>query len=154
MRGKGLEARLVSSEDKAFRALMKELEGECTRRFGKGAGRMCMADPDAETISTCVILKNGQGIACGLLQDLDGETAQVRCLYVKPEFRKLGLGVDVIQTLELQGLWQGCMFVAAAVSREMKECFGLCKKLGFQKTAPWAGFSGDKNWTCLKKEIE
>ena len=86
MRGKGLEARLVSAEDKAFRALVKEVEGECTRRFGKSAGQLCLADSDAEIISTCVILKNGQGIACGLLQDLDGDTAQVRCLYVKPEF--------------------------------------------------------------------
>ncbi len=154
MRGKGLEARLVSTEDKAFRALVKELEGECTRRFGKDAKQLCLADPDAEVISTCVILKNGQGIACGLLQDLDGETAQMRCLYVKPEFRKLGLGVDVIQTLELQGLWQGCMSVGMTTSREMKECSGLCKKLGFQKSAPWVEFSGDKSWICLKKEIE
>ena len=147
MRGKGLEARLVSHEDKAFRGLLKEMEGECARRFGKNGKEICRP-ADGEVISTCVILKNGQGIACGILQPLDEQTAQVRCLYVKQEFRGQGLGTDVIQTLELQGLWQGFFQIALSHTRDMKECAALGKKLSFRKSP------GDNGWIWLKKDIE
>ena len=154
MRGKGLEARLVSPEDKAFRGLLRELEQACARRYGQAGKTVCRLGKDAEVISTCVILQNGQGIACGLIQTLEEDCAQLLCLYVKPEYRRKGLARDVIQTLELQGMWQGCMTLAMAVTKEMKEAVAMGKNLSFQKAVPWGIYKTDKAWMCLKKEIE
>jgi len=151
VRGKNLEARLVSVSDKRFCALVRELEGECGRRFGKNARSVCQY-PKEEIITACVMLKDGQAIACGAAYQRGEELAVLTCMYVKPEVRRQGLGRDIYETLELQALWQGCSAVGVGLYGGMKECSALFQKLGFAKSDPWNG--GDRSLRYMTKDIE
>lgn len=154
MKQKGLEARLVPGSDKTFAALTRELDQEYVRRFGDVALRYRQYNGLENIQTACLILKEGKAVACGAIQELDGETAELKRIYVKPEHRKNGLGRMVVETLELQALWQGYTRSALETGREMPEAISLYKRLGYREAEPWRPFAGDEICICMAKELE
>ncbi len=145
---KELEARLVSAEDKRFRQLAKELDG-CL------SGKMREEHRKLDSILTaCVMLKDGQAVACGAIRELDESCAEVTHIYVKPEHRKNGLGKKVLETLELQALWQGYLSTGLAAALSMKEANRLFRKCGYEQAYPWKPWAGEKFCVCMLKDME
>lgn len=148
MKGKELEARLVSAEDKRFRQLVRELEGGLSGKLKEEYRKL------DNILTACVVLKDGQAIACGAIRELDESCAEVTHVYVKPEQRKNGLGRKVLETLELQALWQGYMSTALVAQLGMKEANRLFRKFGYEAAYPWKNWAGEKSCVCMLKDIE
>lgn len=148
MKGKELEARLVSAEDKRFRQMVRELESCLSGKLKEESRKM------DHILTACVILKEGQPIACGAIRELDESCAEVTHVYVKPEHRKNGLGRKVLETLELQALWQGYMSTALVAGLGMKEATRLFRTFGYEAAYPWKPWAGEKTCVCMLKDIE
>ena len=148
MKGKVLEARLVSAEDKRFRQMARELESCLSGKLKEESRKM------DHILTACVILKEGQAGACGAIRELDESCAEVTHLYVKPEYRKTGLGCKVLETLELQALWQGYLSTGLVAALSMKEANRLFRKFGYEQAYPWKPWAGEKSCVCMLKDIE
>ena len=96
---------------------------------------------------------DGTPAACGAIQPLDGDTAELKRVYVLPEFRRRGLARQVVEQLELQALFHGYQFIALETGRAMPEAAALYTKLGYRETEPWGPFAGDPLCLCMKKEL-
>lgn len=151
---KELEARLVYGADPKFAALAWELDQEYVRRFGETALKYRQYNSLEKITAACLILKEGKAVACGGIQELDECTAELKRVYVKPEYRKNGLGRKIVETLELQALWQGYTRAALETGREMPEAVSLYTRLGYKEVEPWGPFVGDEVCICMAKDLE
>lgn len=142
MRGGKRELRLTGGDDPKFRALVRKLDQEYVDRFGETALQYRPYNT-LEKIEA----------ACGAIQPLDEDTAELKRVYVLPEFRRRGLARQVAEQLELQALFHGYQFMVLETGRAMPEAVALYTKLGYQETKPWGPFAGDELCLCMKKEL-
>ena len=149
MRGGKRELRLTGGDDPKFRALVRKLDQEYVDRFGETALHNTLEKIEA----ACLLLVDGTPAACGAIQPLDGDAAELKRVYVLPEFRRRGLARQVIEQLELQALFHGYRFLALETGRAMPEAAALYTKLGYRETEPWGPFAGDELCLCMKKEL-
>ena len=147
MRGGRRELRLTGGDDPKFRALVRKLDREYVDRFGETANTLEKIE------AACLLLVDGTPAACGAIQPLDGDTAELKRVYVLPEFRRRGLARQVVEQLELQALFHGYQFMALETGRAMPEAAALYTKLGYRETGPWGPFAGDPLCLCMKKEL-
>ena len=142
---KGLEARLVSGDNKLFLALERENKGipAAYRDYYKLDGEA----------TVCRILQDKQAIACAAFRVMDEERAELLRLYVKPEHRKKGLARQLLDTLELQAMFQGCTHLVLAVEKSAKQVLNLYKSLEYRESKAWPPFVGDGKMLCLSKEL-
>lgn len=149
MRGGRRELRLTGGDDPKFRALVRKLDQEYVDRFGETALHNTLEKIEA----ACLLLVDGTPAACGAIQPLDGDAAELKRVYVLPEFRRRGLARQVVEQLELQALFHGYQFMALETGRGMPEAVALYTKLGYRETEPWGPFAGDELCLCMKKEL-
>lgn len=142
---KGLEARLVSRENKQFISLERE-----NKRKTEPYQEYYKLDEEA---TVCLILQDNQAIACGAFRVRDEEQAELIRLYVKPEFRNKGHARQILDTLELHAMFQGCTHMLAALEKNEKATRNLYQSLAYQQTKAWKPFVGDKKILCVSKEL-
>lgn len=142
---KGLEARLVSAANKQFQGLERENKSQT------GAYQEHYKLDGEATV--CLLLWDNQAIACGAFRLIDEERAELLRLYVKPEHRKKGHAKQILDTLELQAMFQGCTNMVLAVGKNAKEARNLYKSLEYRDVQAWAPFAGDGKIICLSKEL-
>lgn len=153
MRGGKRELHLTDGADPRFRSLVRRLDQEYVDRFGEVARTYQPYNTLEKIEAACLLLAEGRAVACGAIQPLDEETAELKRIYVLPEYRRQGLARQVVEQLELQALFQGYRFLALETGRAMPEAIGLYTKLGYRETAPWGPFAGDQLCVCMKKEL-
>ena len=125
---KGLEARLVSGQNKQFQML----DRECGSKGVYGAYLKAGAED-----TVCLILQDGQAVACGVFREVDEERAELTRLYVKPEFRRRGYARHLLDTLETQAIFQGFGVLCAAVEKNSKELQTLLRSMEYQPEKAW-----------------
>lgn len=153
MKGQNLEIRLVAAKDPRFQKLRQEYERDCKSRFANLAAKyeqMCSAE---NLEQSCVLFSAGQPIACGGFEPMDEETAQLKLVYVRPEQRRKGYAGQMIETLELQAMFQGYMRMVLVLPRKAPEATLFRRALGYQEAKPWGAFVGDGALICLEKEL-
>ena len=153
MTGSRRELRLTGGEDPGFRALVRLLDQEYVDRFGAVALNYQPYNTLEKIEVACLLVENGTPAACGAIQPLDGDTAELKRVYVRPECRRRGLARQVVEQLELQALFRGYRFLALETGRAMPEAIALYASLGYRETEAWGPFQGDSLCLCLKKEL-
>ena len=153
MRRKPRELRLTSGADPQFRALVRQLDQEYIDRFGPVAQTYQPYNTLENIQVACLLFLEGQAVACGALQPLEGDTAELKRVYVRPEYRRRSCGRQVVEQLELQALFLGYRVLALETGRAMPEAIGLYTKLGYREASPWGPFVGDSLCLCMKKEL-
>ena len=142
MRGGKRELRLTGGDDPKFRAMVRKLDQEYVDRFGETALQYRPYNTLEKIEAACLLIVDGTPAACGAIQPLDEDTAELKRVYVLPEFRRRGLARQVVEQLELQALFHGYQFMALETGRAMPEAVALYTKLGYRETKPWGPFAG------------
>ena len=153
MRGGRRELRLTGGDDPKFRALVRKLDQEYVDRFGETALQYRPYNTLEKIEAACLLIVDGTPAACGAIQPLDEDTAELKRVYVLPEFRRRGLARQVVEQLELQALFHGYQFMALETGRAMPEAVALYTKLGYRETEPWGPFARDELCLSMKKEL-
>ena len=153
MSGKGSEARLTHGGDPRFRELVRALDREYEERFGATAlkYRSCHSLDDIR--QACLLLRDGQVVACGAFREMEEGTAELKRVYVRPEHRRRGCARQVVEVLELQALFQGFGRMVLETGRDMPEAISLYRGLGYRETAPFGIVVGDPDTLCMEKEL-
>ena len=153
MRGGRRELRLTSGDDPKFRALVRKLDQEYVDRFGETALRYQPYNTLEKIEAACLLLVDGTPAACGAIQPLDGDTAELKRVYVLPEFRRRGLARQVVEQLELQALFQGFGRMVMEIGRDIPEAISLYRKMGYREIETLTIFADNKDTLCMEKEL-
>jgi GNAT superfamily N-acetyltransferase len=75
--------------------------------------------------------------ACGAIKDLGDGFAELKRLYVRPQFRGIGLGKQITETLMDRALAFGYLKLRLDTLRRLEPALALYSSLGFAETAPY-----------------
>jgi putative acetyltransferase len=94
--------------------------------YAPPAGRLALA------------LAEGQTAGCIALRGLDGQRAEAKRLYVRPEFRGQGIGLALLEWLIGQARTAGYSEMLGDTMPVMRRALAMYDRLGFQQTGPYS----------------
>ncbi len=80
---------------------------------------------------------NGKPAGCVGLRPLDSETAEMKRLYVRPDFRGRGIGRSLVEWVVAQGRRLGYQRMRLDTVPIMTEAIALYREVGFREISPY-----------------
>jgi putative acetyltransferase len=124
------------------RALIAELEAELDLpvyplevRYGYSAEKLI-----AERVAFFVIWVDGEPTGCGGIQFYDNEYGELKRMFVRPQYRGLGLGKKMLQHLEGYAQHHGIAITRLETGTYQHEAIGLYERMGFRKIPPFGEY--------------
>jgi putative acetyltransferase len=94
------------------------------------------APPDGRLL---IALVDGAPAGCVALRRLDASRAEGKRLWVRPAFRRHGIGRALLERLRLEAIAAGYREIAGDTLPVMGEALGLYERLGFERQEGIAG---------------
>jgi len=94
--------------------------------YAPPAGRLALA------------LDSGEPAGCVALRGLDGQRAEAKRLYVRPEFRGRGIGLALLEWVIGQARTAGYREMLGDTMPVMRRALAMYDRLGFQQTGPYS----------------
>jgi GNAT superfamily N-acetyltransferase len=135
-------------------ALIAELEAQLAplyppvSRHGFSVERLI-----AEDVAFFVLRADGLPAACGGVKLFGDEYAEVKRMYVRPQFRGQGFARRVLAHLEGYALAQGHSCLRLETGIYQREALGLYESVGFRRIPPFGNYSDDPVSLCYEKRI-
>lgn len=114
-----------------FKNYEQEIANHLPGRFGPPGGCLLLAK------------NKGKPAGCVVLLDLGNNICEMRRLFVRPEFRRLGVGRALAKAIVEQGRNMGYALMRLNTNRRMPEADKLYRSLGFGEIEPYEYFEVD-----------
>lgn len=112
-------------------AYYRELDERFDGGFDPGAGGY--APPDEETGEVFLVLRIGdRPVGCGMVHRLDGETAEIKRMWIAPEVRGLGLARRLLGDLEERARAMGVARIRLDTNATLGEAQALYSRSGYK----------------------
>lgn len=152
-KGDFVEIEFVGSDNADFRALAAKLDAYYFTLVGEV--QLQYAEPNRpENMSALAVAYDGKTpIACGAWKAMDGETAEIKRIFVEPAFRRQGVATALVRALEESAAASGRrkLILETAVDTPNSHCLYL--SLGYQIRNYYGSPAGAENCLCFEKEI-
>ena len=136
------------------RKCLEAYYGEIDRRFDGGfqldGGNPFDPQDAIPPVGWFVLARlHGEAVGCGALKRLDGQTGEIKRVWVSPQVRGFGVAERMMQRLECLAREAGFTTVKLDTNRALTEAHGLYRKLGYRETEryndnPYAHFWFEK----------
>jgi GNAT superfamily N-acetyltransferase len=137
-------------------AMIRALNTELAERYPEeGANHFRL---DGEEVAEgrggfLVAYHEGDAVACGAIRRLDSETAEIKRMYVEPQFRGQGLGRRLLTRLETEGRRLGVKRIVLETGERQPEALALYERAGFRRVSPFGEYVGSPLSVCMAKEL-
>ena len=109
----------------------------------------------AAGLGTFVVARaDGRAIGCGALRKLDEKTAEVKRMYVEPEFRGHGVAKRVLEHLEGAARDLGVHRLVLETGIYQAEAIELYRGAGFRPIRCWGEYAKSLTSLCFEKTID
>ncbi len=98
-----------------------------------------------------VIYKDNKPVACGAFKAFDSDTAEVKRVFVKADFRGQGISKLLIRQLEEMIKGKGYKFAVLETGVKQKEAIGLYTRMGYEIIPNYEPYVGMIESVCMKK---
>ena len=92
-------------------------------------------------------------IACGAWKWLDEDTAELKRLYVLPEFRRKGVARGLIEVLEVHAAAAGASRMILETAVDTTDSHQLYLAAGYRLTDYYGSPAGEANCLCFHKNL-
>lgn len=135
--------------------LIDELDGHLTlvypaeSRHGYSVEKLLQ-----EKVAFFVIRCDGIAAGCGGVKLFGKEYGELKRMYVRPQFRGLGLGKLMIDHLSAYAHKQGVGVLRLETGIHQTEAIGLYEKMGFQLIPPFGAYQEDTLSRFYEKQVD
>lgn len=112
--------------------------------------------PEPSPLSNPLVLLaslDSQTMGCVALQALGKGSAEIKRLFVLPEFRRQGVARQLIQALEQHALLQGVMYMRVETGNKQSGAIALYQEMAYQPIAPFGAYIGNPVSRCFEKQL-
>lgn len=149
-----LEIREVAPEDRDLHALIEKLDEELLRRYpAEGIFGLDFSDPKVKEMTFCVAYAGGRPVGCAGLRPLDETAAELKRMYVEPEYRGRGVASAILKYIEGKAVERGFGLIKLETGPKQPEAIGLYKKLGYRQIELFGEYVGCVHSYCMEKEL-
>lgn len=143
----------TTSDNKDFRELVFQLDGDLNERYGK-----TQAEYDKynviESIDTVVVAyADGNAAGCGCFINYDKETVEIKRMFVKKEMRGKGISKIILEELENWAAEKGCLYSILETGIGQHEAIGLYEKFSYKRIDNYGQYANMPLSVCMKKNL-
>jgi putative acetyltransferase len=106
-----------------------------------------------EGVAFFVARANGEAAGCGGVQLYGTEYGELKRMYVRPQFRGLGLGKLMLEHLAAHALQNGVTLLLLETGIHQKEAIGLYEGFGFKRVPQFGKYKDDPLSIFYEKRI-
>lgn len=100
-----------------------------------------------------VAYSDGKPIGCGAFKPFSEKEAEIKRMFVLPEFRGQGLGRKILKNLEYWAEESNFDFCILETSRDMPNAIKLYQKAGYSSIQNYGPYKDVESSICMKKWI-
>jgi len=101
-----------------------------------------------------IVYKNEFPVGIGAYKEYDSQTAEIKRMYTRPDYRGQGIAKTIITELELWAKEEGYSMAILETGHLQKDAIGLYQKLGYEITDNFGQYIGVENSVCMKKILK
>jgi GNAT superfamily N-acetyltransferase len=103
---------------------------------------------------TFLVARDGsRAVGCGAIRLIDGETAEVKRMYVEPDQRGRGVGRAVLASLEAAARRLRARRLVLETGTHSPEALALYGRAGFTQIDCWGEYATSPTSVCLEKKL-
>ena len=147
------EIKRTTSSDAAFQNLVRLLDMDLAIRDGEDHSFYSQYNKIADIKHVVVYYTGALPVACGAFKAFDDKTAEIKRMYVMPDYRGKGIAGIVLRELEL---WAAELNFTACIletGKKQPEAIRLYEKAGYTIIPNYGQYEGVENSVCMRKEI-
>lgn len=135
-----------------FRALAAKLDEYYFSLVGDVQNRYAEFNRPENMDALVVAYQDEMAVAIGAWKRRDNETAEMKRIYVCPEYRRKGIARALLQTLEDHSAFHGCKRWILETARTTDASHKLYLSLDYKITDYYGSPAGESNCLCFVKE--
>ena len=138
----------------AARELIAELDEYLNRLYA--AERNYLLDIEAlaaPEVAFFIARCDGEIAACGALRRLDGASAEIKRMYVRPRFRGRGIGRAVLLALEAHARAEGIALLVLETGVDQPEALALYERHQFVRRERYGEYQDDPTSLFFEKRL-
>ena len=107
-----------------------------------------------DTIRNVVVAYSGETpVGCGAFKPWDEDTAEIKRMYVQPEFRGQGVAKSVLSQLENWAAELGYHTCILETAKTMTDAVGLYQRCGYSVVPNYGQYAGVESSVCMQKNL-
>ena len=107
----------------------------------------------SEQVAFFVIRHDGAAAGCGGVKLFGSEYGEVKRMYVRPQFRGLGLAKLMLDHLAEYAREHGVGLLRLETGIYQREAIGLYERMGFHRIPPFGPYTDDPLSRCYEKQV-
>lgn len=144
----------TDGEDKIFRELCDSLDGELNQIIGAGKQEKYDKYNQPDSIhNVIVVFYEGKAIACGAYKLYDGETVELKRIYVDESVRGQGIGKELVRRLEADARIAGFRYAVLETGKKLTSAAGMYKKLGYKIIPNYGQYIDMPESICMSRKL-
>jgi GNAT superfamily N-acetyltransferase len=143
----------ANSDHPHFALLASELEAELRIRDGENHELYAQLNKVDILDHVLIAYKKDAPAGCGALRIYAPGTMEMKRVYVKPEFRKMGIAAELVAQLETWCIELGNFSCILETGKNQPEAISLYKKLSYQEIPKFGIYQHSENSVCFRKEL-
>lgn len=136
-----------------FQALVRELDKDLALRDGAEHDFYNQFNSIASIKYAVVAYQGEVPIGCGAIKEFDGETAEVKRMFVPLHLRGKGIAPAVLAELEQWAKELGYKKCILETGKKQPEAIGLYTKCGYRVIPNFGQYQGVENSMCFEKNL-
>ena len=143
----------TSSDDSDFLNLVVLLDKELKKRDGDDHTFFAQFNKLDKIKNVVVNYEEDIPVGCGAFKEYDKKTAEIKRMFVKPQFRKKGIAVKILNELESWAKELNFSECILETGKKQPEAIRLYQKSGYTLIPNYGQYVTVENSVCMKKSI-
>ena len=148
-----IEIKYSTSPPADFIQLNKLLDDDYYQRFGEVALKYRPYNTLENIKDFFVAYDHGKPAGCACFRYFDKESAELKRVFILPEYRRQGIAHRLATACEKAAKSQGYRYMVLETGVEMTDAIALYQKLGYNFIDNYGDFAGDTICCCMKKSL-
>ncbi|WP_316827568.1 GNAT family N-acetyltransferase [Pedobacter miscanthi] len=143
----------TDSDHADFRQLVALLDQDLAVRDGEDHAFYAQFNKVDAIKEVIVAYQNEVAVGCGAIKPFSAAEAEVKRMFVHPDYRKQGIAAKIVTELETWAAEFGFSSTVLETGKKQPEAIALYQKAGYHITPNYGQYIGVENSVCMIKPL-
>ena len=143
----------TDSENADFRKLVALLDQDLAVRDGEDHSFYAQFNQIDSIKEAVIAYQQRLPVACGAIKPFSSTAAEVKRMFVHPDYRKQGIAAQIVTELENWAIELGFTAAVLETGKKQPEAIALYQKIGYHITPNYGQYIGVENSVCMAKSL-
>jgi len=143
----------TNSDNTDFRKLVNLLDKDLAVRDGDENAFYAQFNKVDAIKEVVIAYQNEFPVACGAIKPFSEKAAEIKRMFVHPDYRKQGIAIKILTELENWAAELGFKECVLETGKKQPEAIALYQKVGYQIIPNYGQYIGVNNSVCMAKQL-